>query len=87
MATLRSLCIVILIAELNGLQLMQGNISNAYLESYTQEKVYFVAGPEFGPLSGHTLIIEKALYGLCSSSLQFHERLSSVLRKYGFQCS
>ena len=27
---------------------MQGDIGNAYLESYTQEKVYFITGPEFG---------------------------------------
>ena len=48
---------------------MQGGIGNAYLELYMQEKVYFIASPEFGPLSGHTLIIEKALYGLQSSGL------------------
>ena len=87
MATLRCLCIVIFIAEFNCLQLMQGDISNAYLESYMQEKVYFVAGPEFGPLSSHMLIIEKALYRLHSSHLRFHKCLSSVLHKYGFQHS
>ena len=72
-ASLRSLCIVIFLAELNQLELMQGDIGNAYLESHTQEKVYFVAGPEFRYLAGHTFIIDKALYGLCSSGLGFHE--------------
>ena len=67
-ATLHSLCIVVFLAELNGLNLMQEDIGNAYLESYTQEKVYFVAGPEFGQEAGHTFNIDKALYGLCSSS-------------------
>ena len=71
--TLRSLCIVVFLAELNGLNLMQGDIGNTYLESYTQEKVYFVAGPEFGQETGHTFIIDKALYGLRSSSLHLHE--------------
>ena len=71
--TLGSLCIVVFLAELNGLKLMQGDIGNAYLESYTQEKVYFVAGPEFGQEVGHTFIIDKALYGLHSSGLCFHE--------------
>ena len=83
-ATLHSLCIVVFLAELNGLNLMQGDIRNAYLESYTQEKVYFVAGPEFGQDAGHTFIIDKALYGLHSSSLHFHERLSKVLRTFEF---
>ena len=39
---------------------MQGDIGNAYLESCTHEKVCFVAGPEFGPLAGHALVIIKA---------------------------
>ena len=86
-ASLRSLRIIIFLAELNGLQLMQGDIGNAYLESFMQEKVYFIAGPEFGPLARHTLVIEKALYGLRSSGIRFHERLSSVLRKYDFHRS
>ena len=86
-ATLRSLRIIIFLAELNGLQLMQGDIGNAYLESYTQEKVYFTAGPEFGHLAGHNYIIDKALYRLRSSGLCFHECLSTILRKFGFHQS
>ena len=78
-ATLRSLCIVIFLSKLNGLKLMQGDIGNTYLESYMQEKVYFTAGPEFGHLTGHTFVINKALYGLRSSGLRFHECLSAVL--------
>ena len=68
-ATLQSLRIVIFLAELNGLKLMQGDVGNAYLESYTQEKVYFIAGPEFGHHAGTSFVIEKALYGLRSSGL------------------
>ena len=86
-ASLCSLRILVFLAQLNGLEIMQGDIGNAYLESYMQEKVYFIAGPEFGPLAGHTLIIDKALYGLHSSGLWFHEKLSSVLCKYGFHRS
>ena len=83
-ATLRSLRIVIFLAELNGLNLMQGDVSNAYLESYTQEKVYFIAGPEFGHHAGTSFVIEKALYGLHLSGLRFHERLSKVLQGFDF---
>ena len=86
-ASLRSLRIVIFLAELNQLELMQGDIVNAYLESHTQEKVYFVAGSEFRHLAGHTFIIDKALFGLRSSGLRFHERLSSVIWKFGFEKS
>ena len=83
-ATLHSLIIVVFLAELNGLNLMQGDIGNAYLKSYTQEKVYFIVGPEFGQDAGRTFIIDKALYRLCSSGLCFHERLSKVLHTFEF---
>jgi hypothetical protein len=64
---LRSLHICLVAAELNNLQTMVGDISSAYLEAYTKEKVCFIAGPEIGLLQGHTFIIEKALYGLRTS--------------------
>ena len=82
-ATLRSLHIIIFLAELNGLTFMQGNIGNTYLD--TQEKVYFIAGPKFGHKAGHSFIIDKALYGLCSSGLHFHEKLSGVICGLGFE--
>ena len=86
-ATLWSLHILIFLAELNGLLMMQGDFNNAYLESYTQEKVYFIAGPEFSQYAGQSCIIEKALYGLRSSKQHFHEKLSKVLYKFGFEWS
>jgi hypothetical protein len=47
--------------------------------------VYIVAaGPEFGPLEGHTLLIDKALYGLRSSGLCWHQLFAEVLRDMGF---
>ena len=42
--------IAIAAAELNTLEIMVGDVSSAYIEAYTQEKVCFIAGPEFGPL-------------------------------------
>ena len=48
---------LLFIAELNELQAWATDISSAYLESYTKEKVYIVAGPEFGDREGHILLI------------------------------
>jgi Reverse transcriptase (RNA-dependent DNA polymerase) len=63
------------------------DISLAYLEAYTQEKVCFIAGTEFGPLQGHLLVIDRALYGLQTSGASWHDRLADVLRDMGyFQC-
>ena len=86
-ATLCSLRIVIFLAELNGLNLMQGDVCNVYLVLYTQEKVYFITGPEFGHHAGNTFIIEKALYRLHYNGLQFHECLSNILQGFDFTCS
>ena len=60
------------------------DIGSTYLESYTKEKVWFKAGPEFGDREGCTMIIIKALYGLKSSGLRWHERFADALRDNGF---
>jgi hypothetical protein len=76
---------MLFIAELNQLPIWSTDIGNAYLEANTQEKVCITAGPEFGPLQNHTLIIvKKALYGLRSSGLRWHEKLADCLRNEGF---
>ena len=82
--SLRGIRIVTFIAELNGLDVWQTDIGNAYLEAYTNEKVYVIAGPEFGELEGHIFVIRKALYGLKTSSIRWHERFSQVLRSMKF---
>ena len=82
--SLRGVRFVIFLAELNGLELYQTDVGNAYLESYTREKVYVIGGPELHELQDHVLIIRKALYGLKSSGLRWHERFADVLRDMGF---
>jgi Reverse transcriptase (RNA-dependent DNA polymerase) len=52
--SLRGFRLVLFLAELNGLQLWATDIGNAYLEAYTTEKVYIIAGPEFGKRRPHT---------------------------------
>ena len=85
-ATIRGIRMIMFLAELNGLQTWNTDIGNAYLESYTQEKIYIVAGKEFAcvGLEGHTLIVNRALYGLKSSGLRWHELFSDVMRQMGF---
>ncbi len=51
------LCLLVFLAELNDLDVWETDIGNAYLEAETQEKVYIIAGPEFGDLEGQTFII------------------------------
>ena len=72
------------IAELNDLDIMAADVGNAYLHGYTKEKLYTVAGPEFGELEGRILIIIRSLYGLKTSMARWHEALSDKLRVIGF---
>jgi len=83
--SLRGVRIVIFLAELNDLGIWQTDVGNAYLEANTKEKVYVIAGPEFGDLEGHLFVIVKALYGLKSSGLRWHERFAAVLTKMDFK--
>ena len=72
------------ISELNALAVWATDVGSAYLEAFTNEKVCIIAGPEFGDLQGHLLIISRALYGLRSSGARWHDRLADVLRNESF---
>jgi hypothetical protein len=48
------------------------------------EQNHIVAGPEFGQLEGHYLIIIKALYGPRTSGLCWHECFANCLCNEGF---
>ena len=82
--SLRGIRLVTFLSELNGLNLWATDISSAYLLSYTKEKLYIVAGPEFGELQGHNLVIIRSLYGLRTSGARWHERFADCLREEGF---
>ena len=85
--SLRGQRMVAFIAELNDLELSGTDIGNAYLESYTKEKVCFIAGPEFGERKGHLMIIVRAQYGLRSSGARWHGRLFDSLMDMSFRPS
>jgi hypothetical protein len=78
--SLRGLQTLLFIAELNDLQTWTKDVGNSYLEAETKEKVYVIAGSQFGDLEGHVLIIIKALYGLHF----WHERFADCLREMDF---
>ena len=82
--SLRGIRFVTFLAEHNDLDIWQTDVGNAYLESETKELVYVIAGPEFASQEGHVFVIRKALYGLKSSGLRWHERFSEVLLQMGF---
>jgi Reverse transcriptase (RNA-dependent DNA polymerase) len=82
--SLEGIRIVTLLVEMNDMELWTTDVGNTYLESYTEKKVCFIAGPEFGTLEGLLMIIVRALYGLKSSEKRWHERLFDILVSLGF---
>lgn len=80
-----SVRIMLLVAALNDLHLKAADVQNAFLTAPNLEKVFIVAGPEFGPDEGKTFIIRKALYGLKSASAAFRAYLADKLGEIGFR--
>ena len=73
------------IAHKANLEIQCGNIGNAYINAYTNEKVYAIAGDEFGKaMEGSIVTIVRALYGLRTSSKRWHAHLADTLRGFNF---
>ena len=75
-----SVRLALLIAALNGLDIMACDVENAYLNAECREKVWFVAGSEFGSRQGMVC----ALYGLKSSGAAWRATFNSTLLEMGF---
>jgi hypothetical protein len=74
------------VGAMQGLDVCAADISTAFLYGKTKEKLYIVAGPEFGPeLEGKRLIVQGNWYGLRSAAATYHQVASAVLRKIGFR--
>jgi hypothetical protein len=74
-----SVRIAFLIAALNGLSILSCDIQNAYLTADCRERIYCIAGPEFGSEAGSIMIVKKALYGLKTSGAAFRAHLAETL--------
>ena len=74
-----SIRIAYLIAALNNLEVLAGDIQNAYLNAPAEEKLFFYTGKEWKADTGRPELIIRALYGLKSSTLAWINILSNVL--------
>jgi hypothetical protein len=79
-----SVRIVFLIAALNDLKLLSCDIQNAYLTADCCERIYCIAGPEFGSEKGSIMIVKKALYGLKTSGAAFRAHLAETLYELNY---
>ena len=86
--TRKSVWIAFTVAALNDLDVIMSDVGNAYLNAKTSEKVYGVAGIEFGDNHvGKICVTARALYGLKSSGAAWRAHFTNDLRDMGFQSS
>ena len=79
-----SVRLAFLIAALNDLDVTACDVGNAYLNAPCREKIWFVAGPEFGSRQGTVIKVVRALYGLKSSGASWRSMFNSTILEMGF---
>jgi hypothetical protein len=73
-----------LIVHRDGLRTLCGDIGNAFITADCLEKIYSIAGPEFGEQEDSVMLFAKAIYGLRSSSRAFRATFADFLWQEGF---
>jgi hypothetical protein len=79
-----TVCIALLMAASNDLNVKVGDVLNAYITAPITEKVWTVLGPEFGIDAGKSAIIVGVLYGLKSAGATFCAHLASFMHQMGY---
>jgi hypothetical protein len=80
-----SVRIALMLEALNDLDVMMGDIENAYLTAPITETVWTVIGPVFGEDAGKRVLIVRALYGLKSAGAAFRNHLESCMDHLGWK--
>jgi hypothetical protein len=80
-----SIRIAKLVAALSDLEVLSADISGSYLNANATEKVYTIAGKEFGAdKDGQVVLITRALFGLRSSGKAWRDHMTATLREHGY---
>ena len=81
-----SVCLLDVIAHCDNFKVLCRDVGNAFVTAPCLEKVYARAGPKVGDHQDAIMVLEKALYGLWSSSHAFQGHFADFLCSLGF-CS
>jgi hypothetical protein len=79
-----SVQLAFLIAGLNNLDILAGDVTYSYLNASCREKIWFEGGIKTGEDRGKVLIVTRALYGLKSSGAAWRADLAATLRDMQF---
>jgi hypothetical protein len=82
-----SVRLAFLLAALNGLDIVACDIGIAYLNAPCREKIWFVAGPEFGSRQGTVIRVVRAIHGLKSSGASWRAMFTNSIQDMGFKPS
>jgi hypothetical protein len=82
-----SIRLLMVIAAQNNLHTMTTDVANAFCTAPCMEKIWSVAGKEFGDRQGSKVSLKRALYGTKTASRSFHEFLGALMIRMGFQPS
>jgi hypothetical protein len=75
-----------IVTGLINLEILSADAQNALSNEPTKEKIYAIAGPEFGQTrEGQLVMIVLALYGLWSRSARWHDHLATALQETSFK--
>ena len=83
MVRLETVKIMFTQAPKDGQRVLAADLGNAYLHSYTKEKVIIELGEEWGEHGGQSVIVRKAIYGLVGSAHAFHQYVAKIMLKLG----
>ena len=64
-----SVRLALLISALDGLDILSGDIQNAYLNAPTKKKLFFYDGDKWKSDQGKVVVIVRDIHGLNSSAL------------------
>ena len=76
--------LVFLMSVYKKLSIMTSDIMNEFPIAPCREKSWSRTDPEFGEREGTLVTLSRALYGLPTSALSFHDFLADTLEKKGF---
>ena len=65
--------------DLNNLEVLAGDIQNAFLEAQTKEKIFFYTGDEWKVDKDKFVIFVKAFYSIKSSAVHFYNFSVEIL--------
>ena len=80
-----TVCMALMLAALNDLDVQCGDIMNAYITAPVREKIWTVLGAEHGKDKGKKAIIVRTLYRLKSSGVAFSAYLCECMEALGYK--